>query len=323
MNTSHAQSCETYSMEIPSHLGEGSITGVNFDEGMGLLMYDCLFYEDTEFQFVINEVHPLKFTFCEKGEFSHRFQDDRKNHNVEALENIIVASNRNKGHIIKFKANVHTKINNLEVDRKRFYESRPCEIGQLDMDLKELFEDVTGSEIFYHHGNYSLRTARIFEGINNFSGTPFLRDLFIHSQSYHIFFIQLLEYQDACSAEEDRSILLERELNLIREASRLIDSGFLNFQTIHELSKKVGLNPNKLQSGFKDVYGKTINEYVQERRLREATVLIKNTDLSFSEIAERVGIQSKSYFSKIFKDDYGITPSEIRKNQEKINRGSG
>lgn len=313
MNTSYTQSCEEYSLQIPEYYGEGQIKGINFDEGVGLLMYDCVFYEDTEIHFIVNEVHPLKFMFCEVGSFSHRFQDSSENKMVEELQNVIVASDNHKGHIIHFKAGQRSKINNLEIDRKKFYESQPCEISRLRERLKKLFTDINGKKMFFYQGNYSLQTAEAFSKINKFKGSPFLKNLFVHSQCYHIFFIQVLEYEDSKNKQENQFLLRRSELYLIKNAAEFIDSDLLNYRSVKDLAVKIGLNPNKLQSGFQQVYGQTVNGYVQEKRLSEAVVLIKNTDLTFSEIADRVGIKSKSYFSKIFKDKYGLTPSQIRK----------
>lgn len=318
MNTSYSQSCEEYALSIPECYGEGQIKGINFGEGIGLLMYDCVFYEDTEIHFIVNQVHPLKFMFCEVGSFSHRFQDSSENKTVEELQNVIVASDNHKGHIIHFKAGERSKINNLEIDRKKFYESQPCEISRLKESLKNLFTDTSGKKMFFYHGDYSLQTAEAFSKINNFKGSPFLKNLFVHAQCYHIFFIQVLEYEDSKNNRENQSLLRRSELYLIKNAAEFIDSDLLNYISVKNLAVKIGLNPNKLQSGFQQVYGKTVNGYVQEKRLGEAAVLIKNTDLTFSEIADRVGIKSKSYFSKIFKDKYGLTPSQIRK-QRKTN----
>lgn len=312
LNTEFSQDCEVFSLNLPASVGEGTIKGINFKEGIGLLMYDCLFYEEMEIQFIVNEVHPLKFMFCEQGSFLHKFQDSEKYHEVGQLQNIIVASDKNRGHIIRFKANVRTKLNNLEINRKDFNISMACEINKLKQSLKKLFQDVDGRNYFYHLGNYSLRTADAFRMINEFEGSPFQKNLLIHSQAYNIFFIQILEYWDAKAPAEKQILLRKKELELIGEASAIIDSDLSNFRSVKALSRETGLNPNKLQNGFKYLYRNTANGYVQERRLNKASILIRNTDLSFAEIADLVGIRSKSYFSKIFKDRYGRTPTEIR-----------
>lgn len=312
-------SCNVFSLNIPKTHGEGTIKGINFDEGIGIMIYDCTFYEDTEFQFILNTVHPLKFLFCEKGILFHRFQDIDKENKIDELQNIIVASNQNKGHILRFKKNIRTKVNNLEIERKRFFRNMSCEINKLKPNLKELFKDVDGKKLFFHKGSYSFKTAGVFSKINLFEGNNFQYNLFIHGKTYKMFHLQILEYKANTSALGKNSILLKRELKSIREAADYIDENIRDFQSVTILAEQIGMNTNKLQNGFKEVYEMTVNEYIQAKRLLIASVLIKNTDDSFSEIADKVGIRSQSYLSKIFKDRYGLTPTEIRRDN-KTNR---
>lgn len=312
MGTDYSQDCEEYILEIPPNFGTGIIKGINFQEGIGLLFYDCTFHEDVEIKFIVNQVHPLKFLFCEKGGFSHHFEDHNKLHKVMVLENIIVASSKFDGHILKFDAGVRTKINSLEINRQHFEPTMDCEIRTLDTDLKTLFLDTKATEQFYYHGDYSVQMADLFLEMDTSQSNDFVRTLFLHGSAYKILSLQILEYQDSKKGEGQKLLLKKRDQELVRQAADLIDNDILNFKTVKKLGENVGLNNTKLQNGFKMFYGLTVNEYVQQRRLDLAKNLIRNTDFSFSEIAYMVGLSSKSYFSKIFKDRYGITPSEIR-----------
>ncbi len=312
LGTDFEKSCEEYTLIIPEKHGQGSIRGINFSEGIGFLLYDCTFQEDTQIRFIVNEVHPLKFLFCETGGFSHHFEIEKKRHHIEELENIIVASAKHEGHVLEFKGGVRTVINSIEIDRRVFLDAMACEIEELDPDLESLFQDVKAEKMFCYHGSYSLRMANLFSQMNNFEGGGFPRNVFLHGNSYNLLAIQILEYQDAKISEENRSVLLKRELKLVWEAAQIIDNNLLDFDTVQKLAARVGLNTNKLQNGFKEIFGNTVNEYLHNKRLETAYTLIKTTEYSFSEIANMIGISSKSYFSKIFKTRYGLTPSDIR-----------
>lgn len=313
MGTDYRQECEEYILEIPEKFGSGSIKGINFQEGIGLLFYDCTFREDVEIKFIVNQVHPLKFLFCEAGGFSHHFENEESIHKVEVLENIIVASSKTDGHILRFFAGVRTQINSLEINRQRFENFMQCEIKTLEKDLKRLFRDTKAENQFYFHGDYSVQMADLFSEISTSPFTEFVHTLFLHGIAYKLLSVQILEYQDAISNEGQQVLLKKRDQELVRKAAEVINNNILDFETVRKLGERVGLNNSKLQNGFKQLYGQTVNEYVQNRRLDLAKNLIRNTDFSFSEIAYMVGLSSKSYFSKIFKDRYGITPSEIRK----------
>ncbi|HZW76773.1 MAG TPA: AraC family transcriptional regulator [Flavobacteriaceae bacterium] len=312
METTFSNTCEEYCLKIPPHIGKGQIRGINFGEGIGMLLYDCTFNVDTEIKFIVNKVHPLKFIYCEEGQFVQLFEKSDEEHQVDELQNIIVASPQHNGHILRFRAGVRTKINNIEIDRKKFYETMACEINNAQPDIKALLEDLNAEQAFFFQGSYSLKTADVFNEMNDFVGQPFEKNIFIHSKTYEILNIQLMEYHDAQLDGGQQSVLLKREVDSIYKASKIIDENLASMGTIQELAREVGLNVNKLQAGFKSIFNTTVNGYIQDRRLLEASSLIKNTDLSFSEIAYKVGISSKSYFSKIFRDRYGKTPSEIR-----------
>ncbi|WP_026449496.1 helix-turn-helix domain-containing protein [Aequorivita capsosiphonis] len=314
MDTPFTQNCNEFRLDIPKTLGEGSIKGIDFKDGLSLLQYDCTFREDMEIQFIIDQVHPLKFIFCEEGNLTHRFENEIKEHHMLLLENIIVASSQNNGHILQFKGGLKTIINSLEINRAAFENTVDCELHSLKNGLETLFRDVHAKEEFYHHGNYCIKMADLFIEINGFPKEDFLRRIFFEGSAFKVLTLQILQYQDDLATYENKTVLRKFELKLIREASAIIDNEILDFKTVQELANQVGINANKLQNGFKELYDTTVNNYVHNRRLDLASNLLKNSEHSISEIVYIVGLSSKSYFSKIFKDKYGLSPSTVRIN---------
>ena len=63
---------------------------------------------------------------------------------------------------------------------------------------------------------------------------------------------------------------------------------------------------------FKSIEGQSFTEYVTAVRLEEAARQLIETDKSISSIACDVGMENQSYFSSLFKKEYGITPSTYR-----------
>jgi len=76
-------SCGEYWIKIPKKWGKGTIKGINFDGGLGIIQYDCFFKEDVELQFIVNNVHPLKFIYCVEGFVKHSFENDDEWHDLE------------------------------------------------------------------------------------------------------------------------------------------------------------------------------------------------------------------------------------------------
>ena len=63
---------------------------------------------------------------------------------------------------------------------------------------------------------------------------------------------------------------------------------------------------------FKKETGLPFSEFVRKRRIESAKSLLRDTDLSASEIAETLAFSSQSYFIRIFKAETGMTPGAYR-----------
>ena len=79
-----------------------------------------------------------------------------------------------------------------------------------------------------------------------------------------------------------------------------------------DFSKALGMSRMQLHRKLKALTGLTTSEFLRTERLKVATVLLKDPSLNISEIGYQVGFSSPSYFSKCFKETYGMLPSEFR-----------
>lgn len=136
------------------------------------------------------------------------------------------------------------------------------------------------------------------------------RSIYIESAVLFILYqthAQSLDEQVSCShcAFLDKPLEVEK----INNAKEYILSNLSNPLTIPIIASSVGTNQCYLKKGFKEVYGKTIFEFVQENRMVKARHLIKHSHKKMNEIAEIVGYSSLSSFSQSYKNFFGINPS--------------
>lgn len=82
--------------------------------------------------------------------------------------------------------------------------------------------------------------------------------------------------------------------------------------SIGMLSKSVNLSPSGLRRLFKEEMGSSPIQYVKALRMRHAEQLLRDTFLSVKEVAFRSGGKDVSYFSREFKKQYGLTPTDFR-----------
>lgn len=322
LNTDLENDCGEYSLKLPKQWGSGSINGIDFGNGVGLIYYDCTFIKDTEIQFIVNSVHPLKFLYSLEKEFYHRFENEEDVHEVEQYQNVIVASSGHNGHILKFKANSHTLINSLEITRLDFEHKMHCELQSLDEELNKLFRDTAALKKFYYKGYYSLKISDLFYAMLQTKKDGIVRKIFLESTALSMLGEEILQYQDSLKKDDDgtKGLLTRVEVKLIEEASLLIRTEIEDLGTVELIARKVGLNVNKLQNGFKYMYNLSVNDYVKKTRLELATYLLINTDFTITEIVGKIGLASNSYFSKIFKETYHTNPSRFRKCNQKIKK---
>ncbi|MBQ0051824.1 MAG: AraC family transcriptional regulator [Treponema sp.] len=96
---------------------------------------------------------------------------------------------------------------------------------------------------------------------------------------------------------------------------RAIDyiSSHLNVQIrIRDISEHLSISEKYLSALFKKETGMSIVAYIEQRQMEAACQMLTYSDFTYAEIADNLAYCSQSYFSKIFKKYYGMTPMQYR-----------
>ena len=102
----------------------------------------------------------------------------------------------------------------------------------------------------------------------------------------------------------------------VRKAVILIESDISADLSLSSIASAQGVSPGYLSTVFKRETGKTITEFIAEKRIKHAAHLLRTTHLQIQTVALHCGIMDVQYFSKIFKRMTGKTPKKFR-NSEK------
>lgn len=81
---------------------------------------------------------------------------------------------------------------------------------------------------------------------------------------------------------------------------------------IERLSTELGLSRGHLSRKIKELTGIAPVEFLRNFRLTKASILLKQQQLSISEISYQTGFSSPAYFTKCFRIVYGVTPSDYQ-----------
>ncbi|UUZ94824.1 helix-turn-helix transcriptional regulator [Paenibacillus sp. P25] len=131
---------------------------------------------------------------------------------------------------------------------------------------------------------------------------------------------RLLEAQSVSQLAGDLSGLIEavpgeprkcrREVRL---AKRILSERLAEPLTLTSVAEEVGLSSFYLSRLFREEVGESFNAYLTRLRVDKAIRLLQTTPLKVYEVAERVGIPSYRYFSVLFRNRTGVSPTDYKK----------
>lgn len=82
--------------------------------------------------------------------------------------------------------------------------------------------------------------------------------------------------------------------------------------TLDEMSRHVGMNKSSFCTFMRNNAGTSFSEFLNDMRLERAKVMLCNTDHNIAEIAVDCGFQNITYFNRLFRQKYGVSPKLFR-----------
>lgn len=107
--------------------------------------------------------------------------------------------------------------------------------------------------------------------------------------------------------------------DLIVQVMRYIDHNYKDGQ-LSKLASWMGYDLYWLSRMIKKVTGQNYKDILQLRRLQQTAYLLLNTKMAVSDISLEVGYDNTSYFHRIFREYYGMSPKEYRRDRELMDR---
>jgi len=127
----------------------------------------------------------------------------------------------------------------------------------------------------------------------------------------HLNFIVI---NDTISPEPDRPKSTAAYDAKIKKALRYIDTHFSEDLRLEDVAAHVYLSPYYFSKLFKKQLGIGFNAYVTQQRMMNAKQMLEHSDWSIASIAKNLGFSQTSYFCKVFRQTFQITPQMYREN---------
>jgi AraC family transcriptional regulator, transcriptional activator of the genes for pyochelin and ferripyochelin receptors len=98
------------------------------------------------------------------------------------------------------------------------------------------------------------------------------------------------------------------DIERLHAARTILVSELADPPTLQQLASRVGINVNKLKSGFNQLFESSVYAFVKGKRLDEARLLLESGEASVTEVARQLGYHAAS-FATAFRQRFGISPS--------------
>ena len=300
-------------LEMDNENGSGYISSYCIHAGLTVKTYNIIFSKDVEFKNIDSTSSPVYFIYCLKGHYFHKFVNENAAVRVAEMQNVILKSNTDQEHVILFPANVKLEISVIFLDVEKLKKS-DCKVRyNLDFALEEVSTFLDEGESFKYFGSIDPRTASYSENLIHNKRTDAIGKLMSEGAIMNTLASQLRSHDEATVGAKFSSPLSASELKKVALMSDFISKSLAINISVKILSSEFGISPKKLQLGCQYLYGETINSLISNLRMERANEMIQKTDSSLSEICYAIGLNSRSYFSKIFKQRFGMLPSEYKK----------
>ena len=122
-------------------------------------------------------------------------------------------------------------------------------------------------------------------------------------------------FKDITQADEqtiDQSSMDDRDKQFMKQLHQIIQSNLSRSEFgVEDIGREIGLSRVQLYRKVKAMTGSSVVDLMRKARLYKAKHLLESRSMSISEVAYEVGFSAPSYFTKCFKDEYGMLPGEV------------
>ncbi len=164
---------------------------------------------------------------------------------------------------------------------------------------------------------YGLKDTVVYKGLNSFDPLEEIQktckeisDPEVYKKETAVLFFKLIQFLSENAAP------YVNEPKTVEEIRLYLDLNAMNNLSLNDIAKHFSMSKEHIIRVFKKTYNITPHQYILQSKIRMAMIMLKTTEDSIANIAERLSFSDPHHFSEAFKTLVGIRPSIYRKRSQ-------
>ena len=300
--------------EIPSAWGRGEVNYFSFADGLTVWLSNFELNEDFELEYQCEDRSPLYIFFLLNGRLISQKASTEKPIELQSME-ILLTGFPASGHFsLLSPKNTSNTLAVFRIDQNKYLSKKGFGLEDLPEKLQWLFNHHSQEvQCLYQPDRSTLNASMLVAEVQQCNLEGLVRSCFIEGKIKELLSIFLGRALEACNESRPGIKLGDHDVQKIKLARDILVQDLQNAPTIEQLSRKAGVNRQKLKQLFKQIFGKTIYQYLREERMQTARCLLMAKEATIQEVARQIGYENTGHFSRRFKEQFGCLPSEFQK----------
>lgn len=286
---------------FPPKDGEGIYWIYGQKDLYDIKIHDFLFFEDSILDFEMPECLSITYYESISGEELSPYRRLR----AGCVKSFIGGSKPYKAIFHK-----NTPIRSIGIEiMPAYYEKYLCEkYPEENIDYQEAFRSIDQTNNF-------PEMIQLLRQVWAYKGDGMAAKLFYEGKVAEAVSL-IVEYNCRCKPKEKLNIS-KQDAELIENVAAYINDHCNKEIPLHTLTHIGCMGSTKLKILFKSIYGVTIKDYIRQRRMSQAEVLLSTSNISIEQISQITGYSNSGRFAGNFKKSTGLFPSEYRKRTQR------
>ena len=286
-------------VDIPEQFGNGYCSGCVFNENVRILILDYQLNKEVTIENPEINIPGKMILF--------KFQNISSNH-IKQMPSVLIATSRmNTDEVIS----VHNNNSSINIEMDSNYLEELFELSKRSQVLQSLSENI--QPLLFEQMIFSTIQTILDEIISEPVDEDF-KWIFRKIKTEELVCRLLIELEK----RKDKQIypLNKRDVRAIYGIKEEILNHLDTPPVINDLAIKVNMSPTKLKTIFRQIFGDSIFSYYQDFRMKAAARLLKEEQLSVSDVGYQLGFSNLSHFSRLFEKHIGMKPKRYSKIEE-------